>query len=150
MLTGTPSRASGSATVILPVQHNGGTSLSVSGDPTSQFQVFPSGQNTGALTISSVDVSRAFQIALTLGAPPPNSQALDVWYRPPFDSSATIASGIYDNDAAEADGLSLGRQLAVMPATLTVPAPSQAWHRPILIQPGVPICVRPGILAFAG
>ncbi len=148
-LNGTPCRTSASAVITLPVQHYGGTALSALGDASSQFQVFRYGQTAGALAIASVDLSRTSRIVITLEAAPADDQALDVWYRPPFDSPAAIAAGIYDNSAVAGDGLARGRQLAVLPASLTVPAPSQAWHLPILIGPGVPLLVGPGSLGFA-
>ncbi|MBV9654444.1 MAG: hypothetical protein JOZ42_07745 [Acetobacteraceae bacterium] len=147
ILTGTPWRRKGSATVTLPVQNAGGTALSAVGDATSQFQVFPSGQTTGAFSVSSVDVGSGSQIVLALAALPTDGQALDVWYRPAFDSPAAISGGIYDNNV-EGGVPGSGRQLTISPACLTVPAPSQPWHSPVLVQPGVPLCVRPGALAF--
>ena len=149
-LLGYGSRARGSAAIALPVQQFGGTSFVCSGDPTTQFQVFPSGQLTGALPIAAVDLTRPSQISITLAATPADTQSLDVWYRLPFDLSSAAGSAIYDNNAGDGDGLTTGRLLGMLPTPISVPAPSQIWHRPILISPGVPMKVGPGGVAFAG
>lgn len=148
VLNETPVRASGSAAIVLPVQHRGGSSLVAAGDPAGQFQVFPSNQTTGALQIAGVDLSQPSRVVLVLASAPANDQALDVWYRLPFDAPASVAGGIYDDNVSENDGLAIGRQLAMLPVCLTVPAPAQAWHRPALVRPGVPMLIGYGQTAF--
>jgi hypothetical protein len=143
-LTGA-TRAPSSARIVLsvlppvPLTASGGSAAT-------QFQVFPAGQTSGALPISAVDLSQAGSVAITLAATPSDNQALDVWYRLPWDSSAAVAAGIYDADT-DVDGLATGRQLALTSAAL-IAAPA-VWHRPILIGPGLPMLAAPGALGFA-
>ncbi len=139
-------RAPGSARVVLSVAP--AVSLTASGgSAATQFQVFPAGQTSGALPIASVDLSQPGSVAITLAATPLDSQALDVWYRLPWDSSAAVAAGIYDGDT-DADGLATGRQLSLTASPLT--APPAIWHRPVLIGPGLPMLIAPGtIIGFA-
>lgn len=143
-LTGA-TRAPGSARIVLSVLPT--VSLIASGGSAStQFQVFPAGQTSGALSIAGVDLSQPGSVAITLATTPPDTQALDVWYRLPWDSSAAIAAGIYDPNT-DADGLSTGRQLTLAASPLTV-SPA-VWHRPALVAPGQPMLASPGALGFA-
>ena len=138
-------RAPGSGRIVLSVVP--AVSLAASGgSAATQFQLFPAGQTSGALSIASVDLSRPGSVAITLAATPPDSQALDVWYRLPWDSSAAVAAGIYDGDI-DADGLATGRQLSLAASPLT--APPAIWHRPVLIGPGLPMLAAPGAIGFA-
>lgn len=147
-LTGTGSRAQNSNTIVLPVRQAGGTGFAAPiGDLTTQFQVFPSGQVTGALAVASVNLSLPGQITITLAAPVSNQQALDVWYRYPFDASGAVQNGIYDNNASDGDGLTVGRQLSMLPTPITVGAP--VWHQAALVSPGKVMFVSNRTAAFA-
>jgi hypothetical protein len=138
-------RAPGSGRIVVSVSPT--VSLTASGgSAATQFQVFPSGQTSGALPIAGVDLSQPGSIAITLAAVPPDTQALDVWYRLPWDSSAAIAAGIYDANT-DADGLSTGRQLMLAASPLTV-SPA-VWHRPVMVGPGLPMLAAPGAVGFA-
>ncbi|MBN9563842.1 MAG: hypothetical protein J0H14_24430 [Alphaproteobacteria bacterium] len=138
-------RAPGSARIVVSVFP--AVSLSASGgSAATQFQVFPAGQTSGALPVAGVDLSQPGSVAITLSAAPSDNQALDVWYRLPWDSSAAIAAGIYDFDT-DADGLSTGRQLSLAASPLTV-SPA-VWHRPALVGPGLPMLAAPGAVGFA-
>ena len=138
-------RAPGSPRIVLSVLPP--ISLTASGgSAATQFQVFPAGQTSGALPIATVDLSQRGLVAITLATTPADNQALDVWYRLPWDSSAAIATGIYDGNT-DADGLATGRQLVLTASPFTVvPA---AWHRPVLIGPGLPMLTAPGAVGFA-
>ncbi len=138
-------RAPGSARIVLPVMPPVPL-IGSGGSAATQFQVFPAGQTSSALAISAVDLSQPGSVAITLAATPPDTQALDVWYRLPWDSGAAITGGIYDGDT-DADGLATGRQLALTSVALTA-APA-VWHRPVLIGPGLPMLTAPGALGFA-
>jgi len=138
-------RAPGSARIVLSVLPAVPLAASGGGAAT-QFQVFPAGQTSGALSIAAVDLSQPGAVAITLAAAPADTQALDVWYRLPWDSSAAIVAGIYDGDT-DADGLATGRQLVLTTSPLTV-APA-VWHRPVLIGPGLPMLTAPGAVGFA-
>lgn len=135
-------RAAGSATITLAVAQAGGTALSLVGTPASQFVVFASGSTSQPLAVSSVAAPNATSIALTLSAAPADTQALDVWVRYPFDTAASVASGIYDN-LVDGDGITQGRQLVAPAGAITVAAPTlsatadfaglaglAAWYRP--------------------
>jgi hypothetical protein len=124
---GAPTRAAGSAQILLPVAQAGGTALVQTGTAASQFTVYPAGTRTGALAITAVDTSSPTRIALTLAAAPADTQALDIWYRLPWDSATAIASGIYDNNTADGVGGN-GRQLMLTgaAAAMTAPAPAAA------------------------
>ena len=138
-------RAPGSARIVLSASP--AASLTVSGgSAATQFQVFPAGQTSGALAIAGVDLSQPGSIVITLSSAPSDTEALDVWYRLPWDSSAAIAAGIYDANT-DADGLSTGRQLTLAPAPLTV-SPA-FWHRPVLVGPGLPMLAAPSAVGFA-
>ena len=150
---GTARRAPGSAAIVLPVTQAGGTALTCpGGSPATQFQVFASGSMTGALTISSADLSNPAQITLTLSSVPSDTQALDIWYRLPYDSSAAVENGIYDNNAADGDGLTVGRQLMLTGATAAITAPSPASVAPAitLATPTGPFVVGTGTIALTG
>lgn len=151
---GTAARAPGSNQIVLPVNQAGGNALSCTGGASgaaTQFTVYPAGTVAIPIAVSAADLSKPGRITLTLASTPPDTLALDVWYRLPPDGAGALlaANQIYDNNAAESavDGLATGRQLALVPYAITAPAPN--WHRPILIAPGVPMMAAPGALAFA-
>jgi hypothetical protein len=146
-LIGTGFRAQNSNTIVLPVRQAGGTGFAApAGDLTTQFQVFPSGQVNGSLAVSSVNLSQPGQITITLAASIPNQQALDVWYRYPFDALGAVQDGIYDNNASDGDGLTVGRQLSMLATPMTVGAP--VWHRAALVSPGKVMFVANRTAAF--
>lgn len=146
---GTASRASGSARITLPIRHTGGSALHSPGDPATQFQVYHSGDISVALPVSSVDLSSSTGLVLTLASVRPDTQALDVWYRLPFDSATASGSVIYDNDLSGGDGLGIGRPLKMLAAPLVVPAPSQVLRQPVLIRAGVTMLTKPDSIVFA-
>ncbi|MGI4945853.1 MAG: sialate O-acetylesterase [Janthinobacterium lividum] len=119
------SRTAGSAVIKVAVaQGAGGTALVGVGTPANQFTVYPAGNLSGALAIASLAIASATEIDLTLSAAPGYSQAVDVWYRlAGSDTAAVTGSGIYDN-ATDADGLTLGRQLQLAAAAITAAAAS--------------------------
>lgn len=134
-------RVVGSAVVTLTVAQAQGTALVAVGTPATQFAVFAAGSTSSPLTVSGVALPNAATITLTLSAAPSDAQALDVWVRYPFDTAAAVASGIYDNAAA--DGIGRGRQLVAPASPIPVAAPNPstsqdfsglaglaAWYRP--------------------
>jgi hypothetical protein len=126
-LISSASRAYGSATINMNVvQTNGGTAFVTAGAPANQFQVFPSGQTSGALSIASISTASPAQIQIVLASAPTEPAALDVWYRLPPDTSTIIAAGIYDN-VVDGDALTQGRQLALVPSAMTMAAPAAAF-----------------------
>lgn len=126
-ILGAPTRASGSAVISIPVtQQPGATSIVVTGTPGNRFTVYPSGQTTGALTVSSVAWDAPTQsINLTLSAAPLDAQALDVYlFRHPDPSGTTAFANMLRDDRV-ADGVPVGR--SVTPTTrgpVICPAPS--------------------------
>jgi hypothetical protein len=139
-------RAPGSSQVTLTVRPTAQLT-SAGGSPETQFQVFPAGQTGSAIPINSVDLTRPGQIVLNLSsAILSDNEALDVWYRLPWDTSAAISAGIYDS-VTNNDGLTTGRQLALAATPFTVPPPS--WHRPVLVGPGVPMLLSGGVTVFS-
>ncbi len=156
ILTGAAERAPGSSQVTLPVMQSGGTRLLCAGGApgaATQFQVFNSGSTAAGdqFPILSADLSRPNLIVLTLATTPQDAQALDVWYRLPPDSGLALlpSNQIYDDNFAESgiDGLTIGRQLAMVPTPITVPAPT--WHQPVLVRSGVPMLVATASTSFA-
>ncbi len=119
------SRAAGSNVVKLAItQGAGGTALVGVGTPANQFTIYPANAMFGALAINSLTIASPTEIDLTLAAAPADTQALDVWYRlADSDSGAVTGSGIYDN-ATDGDGLTVGRQLQLVAAAITVAAPN--------------------------
>jgi hypothetical protein len=134
-LTGA-TRASGSATIALAVQQNGGSALvTVGSAPQNQFTVwtspttYTSGDPSGEQwTVTALSIASATQINLTInttgskGTTLADTIALDVWYRLPLDTATIIANGIYDN-VTNGDGLTTGRQLQLIATPLTAAAP---------------------------
>ena len=156
VLMGTAGRALGGSQVTLPVTQSGGTRLVCAGGTVgaaTQFQVFKSGSTAVAdqFAVSAADLSRSNLVTLTLASTPRDAQALDIWYRLPPDSDAALlpSNQIYDDNVAESgtDGLTVGRQLAMVPTPVTVPAPT--WHRPVLVRPGIPMLVATASTSFA-
>lgn len=121
-------RTSGSALIRLTVAQSSGSALTSSGTLTGLFTVFNAGTTTSPLTINSVTLASPTEIDLALSAAPANTQALDIYYRMPFDTTATNSAIIADNDTA--DGISsTGRLLAfTTTSAITAAAPgSTAW-----------------------
>ncbi len=155
-LTGTAGRSLGGNHIFLPIKQGGGTQLVCAGGATgaaTQFQVFRSGSTVAAdqFPVASVDLSQSGAIVLSLTATPPDTQALDVWYRLPPDGTLALlpSNQIYDDNVSEIgiDGLTTGRELAMLPTPIGVPAP--AGHQTILLRPGVPMLTRTAAPAFA-
>jgi hypothetical protein len=156
VLSGTAGRPLGGSQVTLALTQSGETRLVCAGGAAgaaTQFQVFKSGSTASAdqFAVSAADLSRSNFITLTLTSAPSDAQALDIWYRLPPDSSAALlpSNQIYDDNIAESgiDGLTVGRQLAMVPTPITVPAP--IWHRPVLVRPGIPMLVATSSTSFA-
>ena len=122
------SRIYGSKNIVLAVtQTNGGTAWLSVGTPANQFAVYLPGTTTSPIALDGaapINLTNPAQITLQLAATPTEPQAYDVWYRLPPDTSANVASGIYDNVVDISDGLTLGRQLWDTAAAISIPAPS--------------------------
>lgn len=131
---GIPSRAAGSAIIAVPVTlPSGASTLVLTGSAETRFSVFPSGQTTGALTVSSISWDNTLrQLSLTLSAAPADSQALDVYaFRHP-DPSGSGAFAHMIRDDRTSDGISVGRSLepstdgpVICPAAGAATAPAQ-------------------------
>ena len=121
------SRVYGNQNIVLTVtQTNAGTAWQSVGTPANQFQVFPAGTTASPVALDGtapIDLTNPAQIVLKLAAAPTEPAAFDVWYRRPPDTSANVASGIYDN-ATDGDGLTRGRQLWDTAAAIPIAAPS--------------------------
>jgi hypothetical protein len=136
-------RAYNSQNIDLSVsQPNGGTALVQVGAALDQFQVFPAGQTTGAVAVSSIDTTVSTRIRLVLTAAPTEPQAFDVWYRLPPDTATIVSHGIYDN-VTDSDGLAQGRQLTLVAAAISVAAPSYtltiAFTPPTLVSTSIAV-----------
>ena len=138
-------RSPGSAEVALRLAAAG--TLNAVGDISTQFQMYPAGQTTGIAAVKAADVATPGLIVLHLEALPPDDQAFDLYYRSPWDSSASINAGIYDRNV-DSDGLARGRQLNLFGGAFRVLAPSGC--RPALLCPGMPMLARPVSVALAG
>ena len=155
-LAGTAIRPHGGRQIGLRITQNGGTTLTCSGGAAgaaTQFQVFKSGSTAIAdqYLIASADLSDPNVIVLGLMATPADTQALDVWYRLPPDNDLALlpSNQIYDDNILESglDGLTIGRQLAMVATPITVPAPS--WHELVLVRPGASMFIANASIAYA-
>lgn len=108
------------ANIAIQIQHHAaGTAMVGSGNLATQFAVYNSGTLTSGYSISAVNLVQPAVISITLQNPPAITQALDIWYRYPGDTSTTITPSIRDNST---DAVSnLGRQLALTNAAIAVP-----------------------------
>ena len=138
------SRSPGSAQVTLRLATTG--TLVAVGDISTQFRVYPAGRTTGVIAVKAADIAAPGVIALHLEAAPPNDQGLDLYYRSPWDSSASINAGIFDGNV-DNDGLARGRQLRVFTVPFRVLAPSRC--RPALLSIGMPMLSRRGSVVLA-
>jgi hypothetical protein len=143
-LNGAAARLAGDNRIYLNVVQLGGTAMTCAGGTNgaaTQFQVFKSGSTAASsqFAVQGADLSNSGMIVLTLASTPPDSQALDVWYRLPPDSAAALLSvnQIYDNNLSgyPVDNLTVGRQLSMRPTSVSVPSPQRS--RPLLVAPGV-------------
>jgi hypothetical protein len=111
---GTPSRASGSAVITIPVTlPTGATTLVLTGNAYTRFSVYPSGALTGALTPTALAYdSTAKVLSLTLSAAPADSQALDVYaFLHPDPSGSLAYADMIRSDRTDGDGITVGRSL---------------------------------------
>lgn len=154
-LDGYGSRAPGASRVFLRLSSRRNIALACSGGPSaaaSQFQVFRAGSTAfqDAFQVSAVDLLPSGVLMISLTPTPSDSQALDVWYRLPPDSIEALLPGgqLYDDNTDElsSDGLVLGRQLAMRPIPVRIPAPTLCG--PILVGPGVPLLTSSAAIAL--
>ena len=111
---GTPSRASGSAVISIPVNlPAGATTLVLTGNAYTRLAVYPTGQTTGALTTTALSYdSTAKVLSLTLSAAPADSQALDVYaFGHPDPSGSSAFADMIRDDRVDGDGVTVGRSL---------------------------------------
>lgn len=93
-------RAYGSPTIWLTCSNpNGATGWSLNGDARNQFTIYSSGATSGPKNIASIDTSDFPRLGVVLAdlADYNAAQAFDVWVRRPWDTTAIIAAGVYDN-----------------------------------------------------
>lgn len=115
----------------LNIQQTGGTALIGTGDLTTQFKAFYSGSFTTPITINSVSIVSSTFILITIASGTPLSQVIDIWYRYPGDTNATISPTIYDNNLdSSTPSINYGRQLALPNAARTV----DILHAPLTIS----------------
>ena len=122
-ITGAQQRASGSsASLVLNVsQQTGATAWQSSGTAASQFRVFNAGGTTTEYAVTACDLTQAGRILLTIATPPGDTQALDIHYRYPLDSTIALAGAIYDNNL-DGDSLVTGRPLQMLAGPVTAAA----------------------------
>jgi len=97
------------AVITIPVIQAGGTTLSAIGSWWTKWMVFAAGSTSTLLTVSSGTVS-ATAITLTLSAAPAGD--VDVYFDVnPTTVTTNSALMVYDNNASDGDGITLGRPL---------------------------------------
>ena len=132
---GTPSRASGSAVVYIPVSlPSGATKLVLMGNAYKRFTVYPAGTLTGALAVSSLTYDSAnTRLVLTLSAAPADSQALDVYaFVHPDPSGADYLNDMIRDDRVDGDSITVGRSLEPSTAgPVTCPAIAASGAAPV-------------------